>query len=153
MGYTRTDCNERLENFKTFDYRKIAKQALNLAEIDASRFDDRDNYYDAIEIMAEYYKEKFEELKTSEDTKRYAMLRDILLVAPAVELPSYLGKKIVSDDIDEAPVIGFREKLNIRVNSQGVLWLKPKPNSRNLFYRFRPNWKIDVWKCNRRIRK
>ena len=103
------------------DYRKIAEQAFNLVEIEESRFDDRDNYYAAIDIMAEYYEEKFETLQIREDRKRYATLRDILLVAPAIELPKYLERKGVLDDIDAALVLGFREELNIGLNSQRLL--------------------------------
>lgn len=103
------------------DYQSIAEQAFNLAEIDESRFNDRENFYDAIDIMAEYYEEKFEFLRVREDRKRYATLRDILLVAPAIELPEFLERKGVPDDIDAALIIGFREELNIGLNSQGVL--------------------------------
>jgi DNA-binding transcriptional ArsR family regulator len=99
------------------DYEKIADQAFNLVNIDESSFEDRDNYYASIEIMAEYYEEKFEALSNREDRRRYSTLRDILLIAPAIELPNYLERKGVSNDIDAGLVIGFREELNIGLNS------------------------------------
>jgi predicted transcriptional regulator len=99
------------------DYEKIAEQAFNLVNIDESSFEDRDNYYASIEIMAEYYEEKFEALSNREDRRRYSTLRDILLIAPAIELPNYLERKGASDDVDAGLVIGFREELNIGLNS------------------------------------
>jgi DNA-binding MarR family transcriptional regulator len=107
------------------DYEKITEQALNLAGIDESRFNERDNYYAAIDIMADYYREKFEALQLREDRKRYSTLRDVLLVAPAIELPNYLEIKGVSGDIDSALIIGFREEMNIGLNSIANL-SKPK---------------------------
>lgn len=103
------------------NYQKIAEQAFNLVEVEESRFEERDNYYAALEVMAEYYEEKFKQLQIREDTKRHATLRDVLLVAPAIELPDYLEREGVSGDIDGALVLGFREELNIGLSSTDVL--------------------------------
>ena len=107
------------EQAKYFEpnYQKISEQALNLVGVHQGTFSTSDHYFGAEDLMKKYYQKKLKSLET--DKERFPNLRDILIVAPAIELPKYLDNEgMVSEELDEALIVSFRDSLEIGVGDR-----------------------------------
>jgi DNA-binding transcriptional ArsR family regulator len=109
------------------NYQGISRQAINLIEVRPRLPAGPEVFHEGIGIMADYYRQKFSSLEVEKE--RFPTLRDIMIVAPALELHEFVkglvsSPNLTDDDLDilcEVLIIEFRNSLEIGVDDDALI--------------------------------